>query len=99
MTLYIVTAVRLAKHDEVDRVKWAEADGSKNEFVTPPYDVTVDQVVAALDRLDRVEMRFTTSNGSVSGGALVRKTLPGGFETVTEEHGKEGRMLRDLPKF
>ncbi len=98
MSLYVVTAVRFDQYGEVERVRWAGADGS-NVFTEALYDVDVDRVVEAFDRGDIVELRFETSKGWVSGGRLLVKVLPGGIERVVEERDAPGQTLRDMPTF
>lgn len=99
MTIYAVTAARFDTHGEVAAVLWASVSGATNTFNEKPYQVPVDRVVEAFDRGDTVELRFATSAGHVSGGRLLRKVLPGGYENVHEERGEPGRTLKDLPSF
>ena len=99
MALFIITAARFGKDGEVVRVRWARADGVANKFEEKLHEVEVDRVVEAFDRGDIVEMTFETTHGSVSGGRLIRKVLPGGAENVREERTQPGRTLHDLPTF
>jgi hypothetical protein len=99
VSLYVVTAVRFDQHGDVERVRWAKADGPANTPTGPLHNVDVDSVVEAIDHGDVVELRFQTGHGSVSGGRLRKKLLPGGAESVTEEHSLKGRTLHDLPTF
>lgn len=99
MSLYVITAVQFSASGEVERVKWASVDGSIPKFEENIHIVEIDRVIEAFDRGDTVELVFPTSHGNVSGGRVVRKVLPGGHETITEEKQAEGRMLKDMPIF
>jgi hypothetical protein len=92
MALYVVTEVRWDNNrGEVQQVRWARADGARNEFIEDPYVVEVDRVVQAFDQGDTVVMRFRTGGGWVSGTRLRRKALAGGHESVEEEVVENGR--------
>ena len=99
MSLYVVTAARFDMHGELESVLWASASGVANSFNEAPYQVPIDRIVEAFDRGDVVEMRFASAAGNVSGGRLLRKVLPGGYENAREERGEPGRTLKDLPSF
>jgi hypothetical protein len=99
VSLYVVIAVSFDRHGEVERVRWAKADGPAHTLTGRLHNVGVDRVLEAIDRGDVVELRFQTAGGSVSGGRLRRKLLPGGTESVTEVRGVKGRTLHDLPTF
>ena len=99
MGLYVVSAVRLDTAGEVEYVQWASVDGMANEYDKKVNIVGIDRVIEAIDRGDRVEAVFPTIHGNVSGGYLVRKVLPGGFENIQEENPIENRMLKDMPTF
>ena len=96
---YIIDAVRLDTFGEVEHVRWSRVDGMANELEQRFDIVEVDRVVEALDRGDIVETTFPTADGTVSGGYLARKVLPGGFENVQEANPIEHRMLRDMQTF
>ena len=99
MSLYVITAVRYNASGEVEQVKWASVDGAIPKFEEEPHVVEIDRVIEAFDRGDIVELVFPTTRGNVSGGRVIKKVLPGGQETITEEKQAEGRMLKDMPTF
>lgn len=99
MSLYAITAVQFNASGEVERVKWASVDGSIPTFEEAIHIVEIDRVIEALDRGDTLELVFPTSHGNVSGGRVVRKVLPSGHETISEERQVEGNMLKDMPTF
>ena len=99
MGLFVVKAIRRDAAGEIESVQWARVDGVANEHENQFNVVEVDRVVEAIDRGDRVEFVLSTANGDVSGGYLMRKVLPGGFENVQEENPIENCTLRDMPIF
>jgi hypothetical protein len=100
MALYVITEVRWDDNrGEIDRVRWARADGPRNEFIEDQHEVGVDRVVEAFDHDDVVVLRFRTPAGWVAGTQLRRKVLAGGHENIEEEEIEDGRTLRDLPIF
>lgn len=99
MALYIVAKARFNNNDEIERFMWALANGSNN-FLEDLHEVTVEDVIKAIDRGDVVEMVFETDHRRlVSGGELLKEELPGGGATVIEERGYPERKIRDLPRF
>ena len=98
MSLFVVSKSRYDDSKVLTHLEWAMADGARDVFVEPHTVVPVDRVVQALDEGDVVEMRHISGNGWVSSGKLVRRILPNGHETITEERQSVGQMLRDMPR-
>jgi len=100
MTLYVVTEASWDNNrGEVERVRWARADTTSNEFIEEPHYVDIDRVIQAFHQGDTVVLRFRTGGGWVSGTRLRRKALGDGHDSVEEEVVENGRTLRDLPSF
>jgi hypothetical protein len=100
MAIYIITAVRFRDDGEVTQVRWARASSNAtNAFPGRGHEVDVARVIEAFDHGDIVEMRFETAKGTVSGGQLLRKTLPDGSQGIREDRAAAGRTLKDLPQF
>lgn len=78
---------------------WAKVDPAVPQFQEALHDVPVDAVVAAFDRGDTVQLRFTVAGHNVLGPKLARKVLSGGHDRVKEDMNSPGQMLKDLPTF
>jgi hypothetical protein len=98
VALYIVTNVGRDKTGEIAQVRWINADKQRNRFKFEYAIVSVDEVIAAIDRGDFVEIRFDGPYGPRYGGRVCRRLLANGVATIAEANPVPGRSLRDQPR-
>ncbi len=99
MSVYAITAVRLAEGGRIERAKIRQVDPARNMWIGEQTDMEAPELADLVIGGDIIYSVFRIGGGTASGPKFRHRVYPGGSEGVELSEQVEGMTVYDLEQY